>query len=179
MKKIYIGIDPGKQGFIAIIKDEENIFFPMPYERVEGKSVFCEKCLKPLMQDIADVCEGYEIKVAIELVGGRGGWSSTNNFNFGYTAGLQKMMMIMLDADILMVRPQKWQSVMRQGYPAMKKASSTGKTQVTDSKAIAEFIAVSEWPEIDFRKSTRARKNDDNKIDAFLLAQYLKRTDKA
>ena len=66
---------------------------------------------------------------------------------------------------------------MRQGYPAMKKASSTGKTQVTDSKAIAEFIAVSEWPEIDFRKSTRARKNDDNKIDAFLLAQYLKRTD--
>ena len=174
---IYIGIDPGKQGFIAIVKDEENIFFPMPYERLDGKSVFCEKCLKPLVEEIKDLCEGYEIKVGIEQVGGRGGWSATNNFNFGYTAGLQKLMMIMIDADILMVRPAKWQSVMRSGYDNIKKASSTGKTMVNDSKAIAEFIAVSEWPNIDFRKSTRARKNDDNKIDAFLIAQYLKRID--
>ena len=66
---------------------------------------------------------------------------------------------------------------MRKGYDNIKKASSTGKTQVNDSKAIAEFIALTEWPEIDFRKSTRARKNDDNKIDAFLIAQYLKRID--
>ena len=158
MKTIYIGIDPGKQGFIAIVKDEENIFFPMPYVRENGKSVFCESCLKPLVEEIKDICEGYEIKVAIEQVGGRGGWSAQNNFNFGYTAGLQKLMM-------------------RAGYPSMKKASSTGKTQVTDSKAMAEFIALTEWPEIDFRKSTRARKNDDNKIDAFLIAQYLKRID--
>ena len=83
----------------------------------------------------------------------------------------------MLDADILMVRPQKWQSVMRQGYPDIKKSSSTGKTQVRDPKAVAELIVQTEYPDIDFRKSTRARKNDDNKIDAFLIAQYLKRQD--
>lgn len=177
MKKVYIGIDPGKAGFVSIIKDDEYIFFPMPYERIAGKSVFCETCLKPLVEEIADICKGYEIKVAIEQVGGRGGWSATNNFNFGYTAGLQKMMMLMIDADILMVRPAKWQSVMRKGYDNIKKASSTGKTMVNDSKAIAEFIALTEWPDVDFRKSTRARKNDDNKIDAFLIAQYLKRID--
>ena len=177
MKKIYIGVDPGKVGFIAIIKDDEYIFYPMPYERVEGKSVFCESCLKPLVEEIAELCSGYEIHVAIEQVGGRGGWSASNNFNFGYTAGLQKMMFVMLDADILMVRPQKWQSVMRAGYNNIKKSSSTGKTEVNDSKAMAEFIALTEFPDIDFRKSTRARKNDDNKIDAFLIAQYLKRTD--
>ena len=175
MKNIYIGIDPGKQGFISIIKDEEYIFFEMPYEKVDGKKVFCERCLKPLVEDLVTICKGYEVKVAIEQVTGRGGWSATNNFNFGYTAGLQKMMMIMLDADILMVRPQKWQSVMRQGYPDIKKSSSTGKTQVRDPKAVAELIVQTEYPDIDFRKSTRARKNDDNKIDAFLIAQYLKR----
>ena len=83
----------------------------------------------------------------------------------------------MLEADILMVRPQKWQSVMRAGYPDIKKSSSTGKTQVRDPKAVAEMIVKAEYPDIDFRKSTRARKNDDNKIDAFLIAQYLKRQD--
>lgn len=175
MEKVYIGIDPGKQGFIAIIKNEENIFFEMPYEKVDGKKVFCERCLKPLVEDIAELCKGYEIKVAIEEVSGRGGWSAQNNFNFGYTAGLQKLMMIMLDADILMVRPQRWQAFMRQGYPDLKKTSSTGKTQVRDPKAVAELIVTTEWPEVDFRKSIRARKNDDNKIDAFLIAQYLKR----
>lgn len=174
---VYIGIDPGKAGFVTILKDDEALFFPMPYERIDGKSVFCEQCLKPLVEEIAQICSGYRIKVAIEQVQGRGGWSATNNFNFGYVAGLQKMMMIMLDADILMVRPQKWQSEMRKGYNNIKKASSTGKTMVTDSKAIAEMIAVTEWPDIDFRKSTRARKNDDNKIDSFLIAQYLKRID--
>lgn len=175
MEKVYIGIDPGKQGFIAIIKNEENIFFEMPYEKVDGKKVFCERCLKPLVEDIAELCKGYEIKVAIEEVSGRGGWSAQNNFNFGYTAGLQKLMMIMLDADILMVRPQRWQAFMRQGYPDLKKTSSTGKTQVRDPKAVAELIVTTEWPEVDFRKSIRARKNDNNKIDAFLIAQYLKR----
>ena len=173
----YVGIDPGKMGFITILKDDKITFFPMPFERVDGKSVFCETCLKPLVEDIASICEGYKIKVAIEQVQGRGGWSATNNFNFGYVAGLQKMMMIMLDADILMVRPQKWQAEMRKGYEAIKKSSSTGKTMVNDSKAIAEFIALTEWPEVDFRKSTRAKTNDDNKIDSFLIAQYLKRID--
>lgn len=174
-KNIYIGIDPGKQGFITIIKDDEYIFYSMPYIRENGKSVFCESCLKPLVEEIAELVKGYEVKVAIEQVGGRGGWSATNNFNFGYVAGLQKMMMIMIDADILMVRPQKWQSEMRKGYQTIKKKSSTGKTMVTDSKAIAEFIVLTEYPDIDFRKSTRARNNDDNKIDSFLIAQYLKR----
>lgn len=175
----YIGIDPGKAGFISVIlNDDEYTFFPMPYEKVDGKSVFCESCLRPLVEEIRDLTFGYHVKVAIEQVQGRGGWSATNNFNFGYTAGMQKMMMLMIEgADITMVRPQKWQSEMRKGYELIKKKSSTGKTLVNDSKAIAEVIATTEWPDVDFRKSSRARKNDDNKIDSFLIAQYLKRLD--
>ena len=186
MRNVYIGVDPGKAGFVTVIKDEEFIFFPMPEHKVETgkllksgkpqmKTVFHEAGLKTLKQEIELLCDGYHIKAAIEEVGGRGGWSSTNNFNFGYTAGLQKMILIMLDADIIMVRPQKWQSVMRQGYPDIKKSSSTGKTQVRDPKAVAEMIVKAEWPEIDFRKTERSKTNDDNKIDSFLVAQYLKR----
>ena len=67
---------------------------------------------------------------------------------------------------------------MRQGYEVIKKSSSTGKTQVVDAKLMAEYIVNAEFPEIDFRKTTRAKKNDDNKIDAFLILQYLIRNDK-
>jgi len=113
--------------------------------------------------------------VGIEEVGGRGGWSATNNFNFGYQAGMLKMMFLILKADIEMVRPQKWQAMMRQGYPDIKKLSSTGKTQIRDPKAIAKMIVDKEWPDVDFRKSERAKKDDDNKIDSFLICNYLKR----
>ena len=75
-----------------------------------------------------------------------------------------------------MVRPQKWQSLVRRGYDPMKVPSSTGKTMVVDSKAMAEHIATTEYPNIDFRKTERAKKNHDGKIDSFLICEYLRRT---
>jgi hypothetical protein len=75
-----------------------------------------------------------------------------------------------------MVRPQKWQSFIRQGYTLIKNPSSSGKTMVVDSKAMAEQIATTEFPDIDFRKSDRAKKNHDGKIDSFLVCNYLIRT---
>ena len=187
MKNVaYIGVDPGKSGFITIFINNEFIFIPMPDHKVETgkllksgkpqmKTVFHEAGMRDIVFQIKDICKGKEIKVAIEEVGGRGGWSATNNFNFGHTAGLQKMIFIMLGAEITMVRPQKWQSVMRQGYANIKKASSTGKTMISDPKAVAKLIVDTEYPNIDFRKTDRSKVDDDNKIDSFLVCLYLKR----
>ena len=88
------------------------------------------------------------------------------------------MVFEMLMAEIIEVRPQKWQSVVRRGYELMKVKSSTGKTMVTDAKAMAEHIAITEYPEIDFRKTERAKNNHDGKIDSFLICLYLIRTQK-
>ena len=177
MKKLFVGIDPGKEGFITLIEEGvEPNFIVMPYHRVESKTVFNYAGFKDIFDELKIHYEGYEIIVAIEEVGGRGGWSATNNFNFGFIAGMQEQLFILLGAEIIKVRPQKWQAYMRQGYPDLKKSSSTGKTQVRDPKAVAEMIVEKEWPEIDFRKTTRAKKNDDNKIDSFLIVQYLIRT---
>lgn len=191
--RIYIGVDPGKTGFITLLKNDDNpVFFEMPYKKVEtGELLKSGKPKTKLEFDeygfihiFNDILYGYianenvdtEVYVSIEEVQGRGGWSATNNFNFGYIAGMLKMLFITMGIkNILMVRPQKWQSYMRQGYPDLKKASSTGKTQIRDPKAVAEMIVKNEFPSIDFRKSERAKKNDDNKIDSFLIAQYLKR----
>lgn len=184
----YLGMDPGKDGFITVLKDDEFFFFAMPEHKVETgkllksgkpqmKKTFHEAGLITLMQEIKLLCDGYHIKAALEEVGGRGGWSATNNFNFGHTAGLQKFLLLMLDAEIEMVRPQKWQSEMRQGYPNLKKASSTGKTMISDPKAVAKLIVDTEYPNIDFRKTEKSKIDHDGKIDSFLICMYLKRQD--
>ena len=183
---IFIGVDPGKDGFITVFKDNDYIFYPMPQHKIETgsllksgkpqmKTTFHEAGLKNIIDEIKAYTGGREIIVAIEDVGGRGGWSATNNFNFGYTAGLQKMMFIMLEAEIIMVRPQKWQSVVRRGYKNITKPSSTGKTQISDPKAIAKLIVDAEYPNIDFRKTEKSKVDHDGKIDSFLICEYLKR----
>ena len=64
---------------------------------------------------------------------------------------------------------------MRQGYPNLKKASSTGKTMISDPKAVAKVIVDTEYPNIDFRKTDKSKIDHDGKIDSFLICLYLKR----
>ena len=187
MKEILLGMDPGKDGFITAWDGKEFKFYSMPTHKVEtGKFL---KSGKPQMKDEFHISgivllikklhsdwKNCKLIAAIEEVGGRGGWSATNNFNFGHTAGMQRMIFEMLDAEIIMVRPQKWQSVVRRGYDLMKVKSSTGKTMVVDSKMMAEHIATTEYPGIDFRKTERSKNNHDGKMDSFLICLYLMRT---
>ena len=187
MKEILLGMDPGKDGFITAWDGKEFKFYSMPTHKVEtGKFL---KSGKPQMKDEFHISgivllikklhsdwKNCKLIAAIEEVGGRGGWSATNNFNFGHTAGMQRMIFEMLDAEIIMVRPQKWQSVVRRGYDLMKVKSSTGKTMVVDSKMMAEHIATTEYPGIDFKKTERSKNNHDGKMDSFLICLYLMRT---
>ena len=187
MKKIYFGIDPGKDGFITAYDGTDFKFYSMPSHDVETgefkkngdpktKPEFNEAGFRELILQINRDYPSCELHFAIEEVTGRQGWSANNNFNFGHTAGLQRMVPIMLGAKYITIRPQKWQAFMRQGYLEIKKKSSTGKTMVNDPKAIAEMIVEKEYPNIDFRKTERAKKNHDGKIDSFLICMYLYRT---
>ncbi len=49
---------------------------------------------------------------------------------------------------------------------------------VSDPKAIAEMIVLREYPNIDFKKTERAKVNHDGKIDSFLICLYGIRRDK-
>lgn len=185
-KNIYIGVDPGKAGFITLLKDGEYQFFPMPSQKVptgeknkngtdKMKSVFYEGGFRDLLFDLIEVCKGYEVHCAIERVIGRNTWSAENNFNFGYVAGIQKTIMMLLGAKITMVRPQKWQAIMYQNVDKVMVRSSTGKTMVHDTKATSKIVAKQIAPEIDFRKTKRSREMDDNKTDSFLMCNYIKK----
>jgi len=184
MKKAYIGIDPGKSGFITVYKESIFNFYPMPTHKISTgdftktgkevkKTVFHEEGIRDLILEIYKDTRGFEIFTAIEDVIGRQGWSAQNNFNFGYVAGMLKMIPYMINSKVEMVRPQKWQSVMYQGIKKIKKPSSTGKTMVNDTKAMSAKVAKMIAPEINFCKTQRAKKIDDNKTDSFLICNYL------
>jgi len=188
---IYIGLDPGKDGFITIYEPKTNkhYFYAMPTEKVEtsytlknGKpkmeNQFSEAGLVDLVFEINKQFKGFTKIAGLEKVTGRQGWSAQNNFIFGHTAGLQKMFLLMLGCKVEMVRPAKWQNYMRKGYTPIKVPSSTGKTMVNDPKATAEMIVNAEFPDIDFRKTQRARVNHDGKIDSFLICHYIYRTNR-
>lgn len=191
MKEIFIGIDPGKSGFICIYNPllKKHTFYEMPYHKVETgeflksgkpkmKSEFNPQGLVDIVYKISSDFNEYKKFVCIEEVIGRQGWSAQNNFNFGYTAGMQKLMMLFLRTEVVMVRPQRWQGVMYKGYDKVMKPSSTGKTMIHDTKATSALVSKDMAPEIDFRKTERSKNIDDNKTDAFLLCEYLKKIKK-
>lgn len=185
-KTAIIGIDPGKLGFICIYLDGEYTFYPMPYHKVptgeklksgkpKMKNEFHENGFRSLIFKINENFPNCKFIAAIEDVHGREGWSAQNNFNFGYVAGMQKMICIMLGAEIEMVKPQKWQSIMYKGFNKIMIPSSTGKTMDCDTKATSEMVAKKLGEGIDFRKTERSTTSDDNKTDAFLICEYKRR----
>lgn len=184
-KIVFLGLDPGKAGFITVYEPEldEYSFYPMPEHKVptgkilksgreEMKTEFHPEGFRDLILKLHSKYKGYKIVAAMEDVHGRQGWSAENNFNFGHTAGLQLMILIMLRAEIELVKPQKWQSFMYQGFKKVMIPSSTGKTMVNDTKATSALVATSIAPNIDFRRTERSSNLDDNKTDSFLLCLY-------
>lgn len=174
MNLIFLGLDPGSQGFITAYNpiNKEYKFYPMPTEKEGTKKIFSVKGLKNLIFEIKNDFPNFKFIGTIEEVTGRQGWSATNTFNFGYNAGAQRMIFEMLGAEIDMVRPQKWQAVMYQGYTKVKVPSSTGKTMIHDTKATSSIVAQDIGKGIDFRKTTRSTNIDDNKTDSFLMCVY-------
>lgn len=174
MNYLYAGVDIGSKGFITLFDGIDYHFYSMPTKKVgsghynkngseKQKDVFNSKGFIDIYEDIKNKFPNHKIIVGVEDVGGRGGWSATANFSFGLYAGLQKFVFEMLDAEIVMIRPAVWQSHIRRGF------ARNG----MDSKQFAEHIAITNFPNIDFRKTKRARNNDDNKIDSFLICRYI------
>lgn len=184
-RNIFIGLDPGKEGFITIYDPLSKTyeFLPMPTHKVptgkklksgldEMKSEFNQAGMVDLVTHFKTYYKDCKLHAVLEEVIGRQGWSAQNNFNFGHTAGLQMMVLFMAGADITLVRPIKWQAIMYQGHEKVMIPSSTGKTMVHDTKATSKIVAQKLAPEVDFRKTPRSTKLDDNKTDSLLMALY-------
>lgn len=159
---IYIGIDPGKSGGVAILRPDNTLdLHTIP---VIGKEID----LKSLYDILFEATRGEHL-VCLEDVHALPGTGAGSNFDFGRTKGLKEGILVGMQARYVMVAPKTWQKEMWQGIPMMKKASGGN-----DTKAISLLAARRWFPNETFLATARSSKPHDGLYDAALMANYIK-----
>lgn len=144
---IYIGIDPGKSGALAYIR-ENGMANVIPYN--QDLYLFTLRTLAN--DDHNAVC-------CLEHVNAMPGQGVTSMFNFGLNFGWLQGVMAALKIPYELVRPQKWR----------KEFSITGGKN--DSIAVAKRL----FPGVSMLPSDRSRKDNDGMAEALLMAEYARR----
>lgn len=141
---IVAGIDPGKQGFITVLTEKTQDFYPMPYKDDQLDFI---KLLKVL-----DPCHRIFIEEPFIMSGNRNKGLKTQLIDFG-----QLLLCCRLSADTERIPAQNW-----------KKTLALGKDKDASIKLVQEL-----YPNVDLRKSTHPLcKPDHNKAESLLIAHY-------
>jgi len=102
-----------------------------------------------------------DILVGLEAAFGMPGQSSVATCTFCSNYGLWRGMLVALEIPFFSFRSQEWQRMMFKGIPK------------SDSKAMARMAAGQLYPNLDLRKSDRAKKPHEGLVDALLIARFM------
>lgn len=156
---IYVGIDNGISGAIAILKEDGSLdtWMPMPIQKTHRGNEVVPKCIHTILWRLKSISP---ITVIIEEPGGSQSAKSASSMAGSFHA-------IRAVLDILQIRyhritPQSWQKKMLKCKPG-------------DTKKAALVIARSLWPEASWLETPRCRTPHDGAIDAALIAEYGRR----
>ncbi len=147
---LFIGIDPGKSGAIAVIDSDGNPLAPEWY-------VKCSETEHDVSMFLQSVVANGSVKACIEQVHSMPRQGVKSMFTFGQSYGFLRGFIVAQNVPFIDVTPRKWQQAM--------KCQSGGDKKVT--KAAAQRL----WPHLG-KKITHAN------ADALLIAEYLRRSDK-
>lgn len=156
MEKVIVGIDPGKKGAIAILREDGSLLdlYDMPLTD-KGKKGQVDA------GQLAEMLRGRCGTAVIEKVGYIPGDGGQGAFSFGESAGVARGVVSALGFDLVMPGPQQW----RKWY---------GLTGAADHVVIRTAIAL--YPEADvytgFKKKNGTPNVKDGRTDALLIARY-------
>jgi hypothetical protein len=177
-KKVYGGIDVGKDGSIAYLHEDGSIFMAEAIPKVKGSAneVDYKKAYEYL---ITPFRFSYEIaRIGVEDVHSLGGMSAKSNFSFGFIKGVKIGWLEILEGDYqvpyTLVKPKVWQ----RGVWRPSDIEENPDTGRRDPKATSFTAASRLWPDEDFRKSKRAQNPHDGIIDALLIAEFIRRNER-
>jgi len=174
MKKLYIGVDIGKNGAIAkLTEDNQLTYHALPQT---GGQIS--------LKGIVDIFEEVEIwlksdkdnhlLVGLEDVHSIFGSSAKSNFQFGRALGIIEGIVSHARMSFVMVQPKTWQKFSFLGVPEVRKnVTSTSKGSV-DTKAMALIASQRLFPTQTFLATSRSRVPHDGIVDATLITYYLK-----
>ena len=142
---IYIGIDPGKDGAMAIIWEHGRMevipFSPKDY------------------RDAFEDCTPKECRCCLERVGAMPKQGVTSMFKFGENYGFIQGLLMAYEIPYELVTPQKWKK----------------EFQVTRDKNSSIFVCKRLFPNVSLRKTEQCRKDHDGMAEALLMAEYARR----
>lgn len=141
---IYIGVDPGKNGGIAVLSPEIGGLIAEVYPYTPGKLI-----------EVIKSHEG-QTRATVEQVGARPHQGVVSMFHFGECYGGILGILQALDVPTATVTPQKWKKALK----------------VTKDKATAIARAKELYPTTNLFATPRCRKEHDGMAEALLIATY-------
>lgn len=165
MKKIAVGIDPGKDGAIAMVYPSGEVTlekFPM-IGGVSGE------------YDIPKMLERFEIDnqnihVVLEDVKALQKPFNSGNWSLSRGKTIIEVALIANKIPFTMVHSKTWQKETMLGVPILKKPNGT-----KDTKSMALIAAKRIFPEQTFLRTARTTTPDEGYVDAILMAEYCRR----
>lgn len=146
---IYIGIDPGQSGAMALIETIER--------GVQGVSVvpFSENRYKEELEAISDI----QCICCLERVGAMPKQGVTSMFKFGENFGFIQGLLTAYSIPYELVTPQKWKK----------------EFQITGDKNSSIAVCKRMFPDVSLRRTERCKKDHDGMAEALLMAEYARR----
>jgi hypothetical protein len=158
MTKIIVGIDPGKDGFIAGIDEAHYVVATWPTPTLQVDKSKREYDLPEMLNILSGLEPDYVVLEHQQVFPGQGGVS---NFSTGYGYGLWRMALVALKLPHEIVRPAVWK----------KELGVTG-VKGSNPKTLSVIAASRYFPHEDLRVTAKCKKPHDGKADALLLALY-------
>ena len=169
--KLYIGIDVGSKGFISMQKNGAWSHFS-----IEDNDLYQ---LSAIMQTARK--ENENVVCVIEDVHALFNSSAKSTFAFGFNKGYLIGLLAANDIPYVLVQPKEWQkemwinSDMEFTYKDVVVKGKTTTRKEVNTKATSINCCKRLFPKIDLRKSDRAKRIDDNKVDSILMCEYARR----
>lgn len=155
---LIIGIDPGLDGALAVVRGPELLaVHDLPAEPTGGggtvKRRLAAGALAALLRDVLRDYDRNEAMLVIEYVSAGRGQGVASSFSFGDTAGAIRGVAQTLGLRIEYVTPAQWKRAMR----------------VPADKSTVRTVASARWPE---HAGLFARVKDHNRAESALIAAY-------
>jgi crossover junction endodeoxyribonuclease RuvC len=162
MTKIFLGIDPGQTGALAIITvvdgtiNKIEFYDPPLFQLKSGTKIKNEYNEIDMAQNLQKFASsGDEVSCVLEKVSAMPGQGVTSMFNFGMGYGLWRGMLSAFKIPYSLVHPTTWKAKIMKDMPKEKEAAFM--------RALQLYPTVSEQLK---------RKKDIGRADALLLAHY-------
>lgn len=143
---VYIGVDPGKNGAMAIVTPDAMTVLTFDRDgyrnALEGLRGFADNC-----------------RCCLERVGPMPGQGVTSTFSFGQNFGFIQGLLTAYSIPYELVTPQRWKK-------------SFG---VTADKNSSIAVCKRLFPGVSLRRTDRCRKDDDGMAEVLLMAEYARR----